>query len=185
MEHTFNPSAGGSKKKRQPRVGPVTTTGATVELIQNTRARNNGRNGICLLSYVHRLNWYQPESGIDLILDRSFYSENVYGPIWRQERHAPEILEACEAWALAKGAVVVYLDETDDTLVQRVTDDIEDDPDASNMDESLVRQYAQLYRQQAPTWKLPTVTFPPGYNFYPDPAINHAEVYSRLAKEAQ
>ena len=138
-----------------------------------------------LVEYVHRLNWYQPESGIDLILDRSFYSENVYGPIWRQERHAPEILEACEAWALAKGAVVVYLDETDDTLVQRVTNDIEDDPDASNMDESLVRQYAQLYRQQAPTWKLPTVTFPPGYNFYPDPAINHAEVYSRLAKEAQ
>ncbi len=138
-----------------------------------------------LVEYVERLDWYQPESGVDLILDRSFYSEDIYGPIWRGEGHPPGILEACEAWALRKGAIVVRLDESDKTLIKRVTADIKNDPDAAHMSKDLVVQYAKKYRQVAPGWNLPTVTFPPGYDFYPDPAINHAEAYSRLAKEAQ
>lgn len=141
-------------------------------------------NQPALVEYVHRLDWYQPESGVDLILDRSFYSQNVYGPIWRGESHEPAVLAACEAWALSKGAIVVLLDEDDETLVERVRGDIADDPDATNMDESKICEYAYQYRQQSPTWNLPKVTFPPGFSFKPDPVITHAEVYSRLAKEA-
>lgn len=142
-------------------------------------------NQDAVTEYVTGLGWYQPESGVDLILDRSWYSQNVYGPIW-SGRGLPEAhLNHCEEWALARGAVVVALDEDDETLLARVEAGLAEDPDAAKMEPELVCEYARLYREQRPTWRLPTVLFPAGFGFQTQPAITHAEVYSRLAKEAQ
>jgi thymidylate kinase len=142
-------------------------------------------NQDAVTEYVTGLDWYQPESGVDLILDRSWYSENVYGPIWRGKSLPEPHLKFCEAWALSRGAVVVALDEDNETLVSRVRGDIADDPDADYMSNQLITTYAENYRLQRPSWQLPTLLFPPGYDFQADPVITHAEVYSRLAKEAQ
>jgi thymidylate kinase len=136
------------------------------------------------VEYIQNLGFYEPETGVDLILDRSWYSEDVYGPIWRGIGLPSEDRVACEAWALSKGCLVVILDEYDEVLESRIAASLDDDPDAKHMEPQLVREYAFQYREQRTGWKLPTILFPPGFDFEPDPVITLAEVYSRLAKEA-
>ena len=138
-------------------------------------------NQSAAVEYMVKLDWYKPGKGVDLILDRSWYSEDIYGPIWRGESSvSPQQRVNLEAWALKKGAVVVLLDEHDKTLVERVCGR-DDDEDAKHMDPRRVVEYAWHYRQQAPDWRLPKVKFPVGFDFQAGPAIRHAEVYERLA----
>ena len=140
-------------------------------------------NQHALIEYKERLDFYQPGSGVDLILDRSWYSEPIYGPIWRGTSSVTLYQrQQLEAWALAKGAVVVLLEETDETLVERVFSR-SDDVDVEHMTPELVREYAYQYRLQSQSWLLPKVRFSPGFDFQVWPTIRHAEVYERLALE--
>lgn len=108
-----------------------------------------------LVEYKLRLDFYRPRTGIDLILDRGWYSDDVYGPRWRGKGMEPGVCEELDAWADALGAVVARLDQPDevlrDRLLARGDEDVEPDD---------VAIYAALYRSQCEGWGLETMTNP-------------------------
>lgn len=108
-----------------------------------------------LVEYRERLGFYKPRGGIDLILDRCWYSENVYGPIWRGAGLPPDVERDLDTWADGLGAVVARLDAPDHVLEERLRD--RGDPDVTPED---IKTYAQLYREQSQSWGLNTLTNP-------------------------
>jgi thymidylate kinase len=70
--------------------------------------------------YADCLSFYQPGGDIDLILDRCWRSEAVYGPRYRKVLPDWETLDYLDRWAQARGAVYVQLDAPDEVLIQRV-----------------------------------------------------------------
>jgi hypothetical protein len=107
------------------------------------------------VEYKLRLDFYRPKRGIDLILDRCWYSDDVYGPIWRDAGLEPGVCDELEDWAHGLGAVVARMDAPDHELIGRLTrrGDIDVKPAEAPM-------YAQLYRQQAQSWQLSTLVNP-------------------------
>jgi thymidylate kinase len=120
-------------------------------------------NQPALMEYKVRLDFYKPRTGLDLILDRCWYSDDVYGPLWRGEGLDPKVREELEEWAQKKGAAVAYLDQPNEVLLERVLGDRfkSDDPsDTQHMTKELVCTYADEYRRQMPSWDLETVLNP-------------------------
>ncbi|MCA1807702.1 MAG: hypothetical protein LC687_07635 [Actinobacteria bacterium] len=116
-----------------------------------------------LMEYKVRLDFYRPHTGLDLILDRCWYSDDVYGPLWRDGGLDPKERRELEDWANKKGAVVALLDQPNDVLCERVLGDrlAADDPsDAKHMTKELVHTYAEEYRVQRHHWELETVINP-------------------------
>lgn len=101
-----------------------------------------------LEEYAHDLAFYRPGSDLDLVLDRSWVSEDVYGPLWRGQPLPPFVRLYLDAWAQARGAVWVVLDAPDHELVRRVTEHRGDDL-VTEAEE--VRVLASLYRELQPT----------------------------------
>lgn len=116
-----------------------------------------------LMEYKVRLDFYKPRTGLDLILDRCWYSDDVYGPIWRGNGLSPAVRAELENWAIGKGAVVARLDQSNKILLERVLGDRLDSDDLSDvphMTPELVCTYADEYRQQSKDWELETVLNP-------------------------
>lgn len=133
-----------------------------------------------LLEYIGGLEFYRPGAGRDLILDRCWYSDDVYGPIWRGFGLTFGERSALEEWAHKMGAVIAYLDVDDETLVERVLGERleSDDPsDVEHMTEGLVKEYAAAYRKQHTGWALPTFINPS-----PTRIIEHARFHDERAK---
>lgn len=107
------------------------------------------------VEYRVRLDFYRPRSGIDLVLDRCWYSDDVYGPVWRGKGLDPGVCGRLEDWASALGAVVARLDQPDEVLEKRLA--FRGDLDVAPKDAAM---YADLYRQQAQSWYLPTIVNP-------------------------
>lgn len=98
--------------------------------------------------YAHDLAWYFPGKNHDLILDRSWRSEEIYGPPWRGKALPPGDLDLLEAWAKEKAGVFVRLDAPDTTLVHRIGgrgDDLISGPKE-------LRAIAQAYRELPLRW---------------------------------
>lgn len=116
-----------------------------------------------LVEYKARLDFYRPRTGLDLILDRCWYSDDVYGPIWRGKGLDPRDRRELEEWAARKGAVVALLDVSNETLLERVLGDrLESDApeDAQHMTPELVCTYADEYRRQRWEWDLEVAVNP-------------------------
>ena len=111
--------------------------------------KRSPRQGV-LIEYKHNLGFYLPGCGVDLILDRCWYSDDVYGPHWRGIGLDQPVRAELDEWAHNRGAVVARLDADDDTLVQRLL--TRGDDDVSPED---VRLFAADYREQAHDWRLP------------------------------
>ena len=107
------------------------------------------------MEYMIRLDFYRPRSGLDLILDRCWYSDDVYGPIWRGTGLEEGLRLELDSWADWRGAVVARLDTSDKVLADRLT--ARGDPDVTPEDIAI---YAQRYREQAPSWGLETLLNP-------------------------
>lgn len=73
-----------------------------------------------LEEYVGGLDWYTPGGGKTLILDRSWLSEDVYGPLWRGHGLDPTERTYLASWALARGATLAILDVDDAELASRL-----------------------------------------------------------------
>lgn len=124
------------------------------------------------IEYRVRLDFYQPRSGVDLILDRCWYSDDVYGPVWRGTGLHSAVLERLEDWGMRKGAVVACLDADDAELERRVRERGDDDVAPEE-----VSRYAVLYRQARQSWLLPTIVNPTL-----DTIIRFAQEYEQKAK---
>lgn len=111
--------------------------------------KRSPRQGV-LTEYIINLSFYEPGMGIDLILDRCWYSDEVYGPHWRGHGLEPEQRRRLDDWGMAKGAVVARLDADDDTLMARLL--ARGDDDVAPED---VKTFADDYRNQARDWRLP------------------------------
>lgn len=128
-------------------------------LINPKRAPNQS----VMIEYKARLDFYHPRTGLDLILDRCWYSDDVYGPVWRGSGLDPQERKALEDWANALGAVVVLLDQPNDVLCERVLGDrlATDDPsDVKHMTKELVCTYADEYRRQCKEWDIQFIRNP-------------------------
>lgn len=109
------------------------------------RALWKGRRGCVLVNhkaaprrpaleeYARDLSFYRPGGDVDLVLDRSWWSEEVYGPRWRGQPLPPFARRYLNGWAASRGALVVFLDAPDEVLVERVCgsrgDDLVSDPE--------------------------------------------------------
>lgn len=111
--------------------------------------KRSPRQGV-LIEYKRNLSFYVPGGGVDLILDRCWYSDDVYGPHWRGFGLDPLIKSELHEWAHGRGAVVARLDADDDVLVSRLLE--RDDDDVAPDDVVL---FATEYREQARDWRLP------------------------------
>lgn len=116
--------------------------------------KRSPRQGV-LVEYMINLDFYNPGSGIDLVLDRCWYSDEVYGPHWRGKGLDPADRRRLDRWASAKGAVVARLDADDDVLIARLLE--RGDEDVAPEDVVL---YAREYREQSSSWSLPTTINP-------------------------
>jgi ABC-type cobalamin/Fe3+-siderophores transport system ATPase subunit len=119
-----------------------------------------------LVEYKLRLDFYQPRKGIDLILDRCWYSDDVYGPRRRGAGLEAGVRTELEVWADGLGAVVALLDQPDELLRTRLL--VRGDEDVEPDDVAI---YAALYRSQSEAWGLETLVNP-----------NPAELIERAAK---
>jgi ribose 1,5-bisphosphokinase PhnN len=108
-----------------------------------------------LVEYKLRLDFYQPRKGIDLILDRCWYSDDVYGPRWRGTGLEAGVRAELEEWADRLGAVVARLDQPDEVLRDRLTARGDEDVEPDD-----VAIYAALYRSQSEEWGLETMLNP-------------------------
>lgn len=108
-----------------------------------------------LVEYKGRLDFYRPRIGLDLILDRCWYSDDVYGPRWRAVGLAPGVQDELDAWADSLGAIVAYLDQPDEVLRARLSVRGDDDVDPED-----VAYYAGEYRRLYRTWGLPVLCNP-------------------------
>lgn len=97
-----------------------------------------------LSEYARDLAFYRPGGDVDLVLDRCWLSEEVYGPLWRGTRLPDYVKHYLNLWAESRGALFVVLDASDEVLVERVCgtrgDDLVTDPDE-------VRLLGQTYRE--------------------------------------
>jgi thymidylate kinase len=112
--------------------------------------KRSPRQGV-LIEYKHNLSFYLPGCGLDLILDRCWYSDDVYGPHWRGVGLDQPVRAELDEWAHQRGAVVARLDADDDVLASRLL--ARGDDDVSPED---VRLYAESYREQYRDWRLPS-----------------------------
>lgn len=120
--------------------------------------KRSPRQGV-IVEYCRNLNFYLPGHGIDLILDRCWYSDDVYGPIWRNAGLPAGVCEQIEDWAERRGAQVARLDQPDDVLEKRLA--FRGDLDVAPKDAAM---YAALYRQQSQSWLLPTLVNPTAFD---------------------
>jgi thymidylate kinase len=111
--------------------------------------KRSPRDGV-LIEYKQRLSFYVPAGGIELILDRCWYSDDVYGPHWRGYGLDQPVRSELDEWAHARGAVVARLDADDDVLAARLL--ARGDDDVSPDD---VATFAREYREQGREWRLP------------------------------
>lgn len=93
--------------------------------------------------YVGGLSFYSPGGGRDLILDRSWLSEEVYGPIYRGSGLKVNERKFLDDWALEQGAILVLLDAEDDLLAERVE---AEDPSELVTTGDMVKKIAAAYR---------------------------------------
>lgn len=108
-----------------------------------------------LVEYKLRLDFYQPRKGVDLILDRCWYSDDVYGPRWRGVGLEAGVRTELEEWADSLGAVVARLDQPDEVLRDRLAERGDEDVEPDD-----VAIYAALYRSQSEAWGLETMLNP-------------------------
>lgn len=111
--------------------------------------KRSPRQGV-LIEYKRNLSFYVPGGGVDLILDRCWYSDDVYGPHWRGFGLDQPVRAELDEWAHGRGAVVARLDADDDVLVSRLLDRGDDDV---SPDDVII--FATEYREQARDWRLP------------------------------
>lgn len=97
-----------------------------------------------LIEYKVGLNFYMAQGTRDLLLDRSWLSEDVYGPIWRDGPLEWWMRGELDNWAFAHGALLVLLDEDDATLTERVE---AEDPLELVTTGEMVTKIAAAYRQ--------------------------------------
>jgi hypothetical protein len=101
-----------------------------------------------LVEYAVGLDFYRPDGRRVLILDRSWLSEDVYGPLWRDGGGLhPTVRTYLNAWAHARGALLVRLDVDDEELERRLA--ARGDDDVAPED---AKVYAARYREQAIEW---------------------------------
>jgi thymidylate kinase len=112
--------------------------------------KRSPRQGV-LIEYKHNLSFYTPGCGIDLILDRCWYSDDVYGPHWRGVGLEPAVRRELEDWAQVNGAVVARLDCDDDVMTARLLERGDDDVAPED-----VKTFADAYREQYREWRLPS-----------------------------
>lgn len=108
-----------------------------------------------IIEYKTRLDFYRPNTGLDLILDRCWYSDDVYGPVWRGKGLDFKDRKELENWAMSLGAVMAILDQPDEVLAERLA--ARGDPDVSPED---VAQYAATYRNIRGEWNLEALVNP-------------------------
>lgn len=108
-----------------------------------------------LVEYKIRLDFYRPRTGVDLILDRCWYSDDVYGPSWRGHGLDPDVRSRLDTWASDRGAVVAALDADDEVLAARLEQRGDD-----SVEPHEVAGYAALYREQREHWYLPYILNP-------------------------
>ena len=116
--------------------------------------KRSPRQGV-LIEYKHNLGFYLPGCGVDLILDRCWYSDDVYGPHWRGMGLDPPVRQELDEWAHARGAVVARLDADDDVLTSRLLERGDDDVSPDD-----IVLYAEAYRTQYRDWRLPSLVNP-------------------------
>jgi thymidylate kinase len=76
-----------------------------------------------LVEYVDELVSYTPGSGEDVVCDRHYLGELVYGPIYRGKcSMTPAVFKRIETFLKSKGAVLVLMDNDSITLRQRHKD---------------------------------------------------------------
>lgn len=111
--------------------------------------KRSPRQGV-LIEYKRNLSFYVPGCEIDLILDRCWYSDDVYGPHWRGYGLDQPVRAELDEWAHARGAVVARLDADDDVLLSRLLARGDDD-----VEPSALQTFIDAYREQARDWRLP------------------------------
>ena len=73
-----------------------------------------------LVEYIYDLDWYAPGIGANIIYDRHYIGELIYGPIYRgRSQINDQILARIESNLNTKGAVLVHVTGPFDVLAER------------------------------------------------------------------
>ena len=119
------------------------------------------------------LRFYRPGDGLDLILDRCWRSEIVYGARFRGIVPNHHTMQMLDEWAVKLGAVYIQMDAENELLVDRLTrrgDDLVS-PDQ-------IADVAEAYRRLFIAYPWPGVQATPGASV--DSVIRLAEQEERL-----
>lgn len=136
-----------------------------------------------LEEYAKNLAFYSPGGDVDLVLDRSWLSEDVYGPLWRGAGLPDDVRAYLGAWAISRGAVLVRVDAPDEVLVERVLGSRGDDlvTDAGEVTRLAVR-YRDLFhpmrsRREGRPW--------PGHVVFVDGTVRHEDTVPAVLEAAR
>lgn len=104
-------------------VGKTTFVSNVAKLLRNAEVKHFGPpKSWPLLEYESALQSYKPGSGRHVVCDRLHVGELIYGPLYRGKTQLSEWdIHHITMFLAARGALIVYLDAPDDTLLERVT----------------------------------------------------------------